>query len=129
MARVLGENPSDHDFNKTLKEIRNTKGGEHVRAFIRDKRLSVGIQILKKGEKYGEPAHPRGEVYYIIRGNARMRVYSKNKKSFKDFKATPGKAIFVPSRAIHNFENVTKDLVFLFIFPGMDDVIEKKKKH
>lgn len=125
MARILGEKPVDFDFNKTLREIRLTKG-EHVRAFIRDKKLSVGIQLLKKGEKYGEPAHPSGEVYYILKGNARMRVYSKNKKSFKDFRAIPGKAIFVPSRAIHNFENVTKDLVFLFIFPGLDDVIKKK---
>jgi len=104
----------DHDTNKYLKKIRG-KSSNRFQAFVRSEKLSMGIQLLKKGEDYGEPHHHNDEVYFILKGHARLHIGG------KDFKASPGMAFFVPRKIIHRFYDVKNELVFLFIFAGKDD--------
>jgi len=73
----------EHDTNKYLKTIRS-KSKNRLETFIRGKKLSLGIQLLKKGEDYGEPAHHNDEVYFILKGRAQLLIGRKN------FKASPG---------------------------------------
>ena len=104
----------EHDTNQYLKTIR-AKSKNRLQTFIRGEKLSIGIQLLKKGEDYGEPHHHNDEVYFILKGHANLHIGE------KDFKVSPGMAFFVPRKIIHRFYNVRKELVFLFIFSGEDE--------
>jgi mannose-6-phosphate isomerase-like protein (cupin superfamily) len=104
-----------HDTNYYLNIIRKKKGLASQKTFLRGKKLSIGIQVLRKGDDYGEPAHRNGEVYFCLSGNATLKIGK------KDFKVSKGMAMYVPSKVIHRFYNVKKEFVFLFIFAGLDD--------
>lgn len=110
MARKLA-----HNTNQYLREIRKKKGLHAQKTFILGKKLSIGIQLLRKGDKYGEPAHKNGEVYYILKGNARLRIGKKH------YKVSPGMAMYIPPKVVHDFYGVKKEFVFLFIFAGLDE--------
>ncbi len=104
-----------HDTNQYLEVLKKRKGTEIYKTFVRGNKLSMGIQILRKGEDYGEPAHKNGEVYYIVKGSATLKIGKKN------YKVSPGMAMHVPPKVVHKFYNVKKELIFLFIFGGLDD--------
>ncbi len=105
-----------HDLKEYEKKLRTSKKTHEVfHTFIRSNKLSIGIQILKKGEDYGEPAHKNGEVYHILKGRAKLKI------GRKVYDVKPGMAMNIPPRVIHNFYDVKKELVFLFIFAGLDD--------
>lgn len=107
-----------HDTSQYLRKIRPMKGPERSKTFIRGKKLSIGIQLMKKGDEYGEPAHHNGEVYFILKGNARLRIGK------KEFKVSQGMAMYVPAKVRHKFYDVRKEFVFLFIFAGLDTSID-----
>jgi mannose-6-phosphate isomerase-like protein (cupin superfamily) len=106
---------SDHNTNKYLREIRKKKGLHALKTFVRGKKLSIGIQLLRKGDDYGEPAHKNGEVYFALKGHATLRIGKKN------YRVSPGMAMYVPPKVLHRFYNVKKEFVFLFIFAGLDE--------
>ena len=108
-------NKFSHDTNQYLEALRKRTGKEIFKTFVRGKKLSMGIQLLKKGEDYGEPAHKNGEIYYIVKGHATLKIGKKN------YEVSPGMAMHVPPKVLHKFYNVKKELVFLFIFGGLDD--------
>ena len=91
------------------------KKDEISKTFIQGKKLSMGIQILKKGEVYGEPAHKNGEVYHILKGNAKLKI------GRKTYNVKPGMAMHVPSKVKHDFFDVRNELVFMYIFAGLDE--------
>ena len=105
-----------HDLKEYEKKLRSSKKTHEIyHTFIRGKKLSMGIQILKKGEDYGEPAHKNGEVYHILKGRAKLSIGK------KVYDVKPGMAMNIPPKVVHNFYNVKKELVFMFIFGGLDD--------
>lgn len=108
-----------HSTEQYTKQIRRKKGLDKQLTFLKVKsktrnKLSMGIQMLVKGDDYMEPAHVNGEVYFVLKGNAKLRIGK------KIFKASPGMALYVPSRVKHRFYDVKKEFVFLFIFAGAD---------
>lgn len=106
----------DYDTNAYLKKIRKKKGLNSQHTFIREKRqISMGIQLLRKGDKYGEPKHRNSEIYFVLKGHARIKMGK------KDFSVSPGMAVFVPPKVPHEFYGVKKEFVFLFIFSGLDE--------
>ena len=104
-----------HDTFQYLEDLRTKKGKEIFKTFVRGNKLSMGIQLLRKGDDYGEPAHKNGEVYYILKGHATLKIDKKN------YEVSPGMAMNIPPKVHHRFYNVKKELVFLFIFGGLDD--------
>lgn len=104
-----------HDTIQYLENLKKKKGKELFKTFVRGNKLSMGIQLLRKGEDYGEPAHKNGEIYYIVKGHATLKIGKKN------YAVSPGTAMHVPPKVLHRFYNVKKELVFLFIFGGLDD--------
>ncbi|MDH3278212.1 MAG: cupin domain-containing protein [Nitrosopumilus sp.] len=104
-----------HDTNQYLEALKKKTGDEKFKTFVRGEKLSMGIQLLKKGDDYGEPAHKNGEIYYIVKGHATLKIGK------KDYEVSPGMAMHIPPKVIHRFYNVKKELVFLFIFGGLDD--------
>ncbi len=106
----------DYNTNSYLRKIRKKKGLDSQQTFIREKRqISMGIQLLRKGDDYGEPAHRNSEIYFVLKGNARLKI------GRRDFAVSPGMAMFVPPRVAHRFYGVKKEFVFLFIFSGLDE--------
>lgn len=105
-----------HDVKSYEKKLRTLKKDHEIfHTFVRGDKLSMGIQILKKGENYGEPAHKNGEIYYILKGKAKLSIGK------KIFNVSPGMAMNIPPKVIHNFYDVKKELVFLFTFGGRDE--------
>ena len=105
-----------HDLVEYEKKLRTSKKTREIfHTFIRSEKLSMGIQILKKGENYGEPAHKNGEVYHILKGRAKLSIGK------KVYDVKPGMAMNIPPKVVHNFYDVKRELVFLFIFAGYDD--------
>ncbi|HUU47708.1 MAG TPA: cupin domain-containing protein [Nitrosopumilaceae archaeon] len=104
-----------HDTFQYLEDLKTKKGKEIFKTFVRGDKLSMGIQLLRKGDDYGEPAHKNGEVYYIVKGHATLMIGKKN------YEVSPGMAMHIPPKVHHRFYNVKKELVFLFIFGGLDD--------
>lgn len=104
-----------HNTNQYYGEIRKKKGLNSQKTFIHGKKLSIGIQMLRKGDDYGEPAHKNGEVYFALKGYATLRIGKKN------YKVLPGMAMYVPPKIVHKFYDVKKEFVFLFIFAGLDE--------
>ena len=105
-----------HDLKEYEKKLRTSKKTKEIyHTFVRGEKLSMGLQILRKGEDYGEPAHKNGEVYHILKGKAKLSIGK------KIFNVSPGMAMNIPPKVHHRFYDVQKELVFLFIFGGLDD--------
>jgi mannose-6-phosphate isomerase-like protein (cupin superfamily) len=79
------------DFNtRTILQGLARKKKPDFHTFIRDGRLSVGVQLLKPDQDYGENAHKHDEVYYIIKGDDNLQLGK------KVFRVSPGKIFLCP---------------------------------
>ncbi len=78
--------------------------------FLRVPQLSAGIYHLDRSALDTQSAHDEDEVYFVLKGNARMIV---------DGKATviqPGSIIYVPADTAHEFVDIEEDLALLVFF-------------
>lgn len=78
--------------------------------FLRVPQLSAGIYHLDRSARDTQSAHDEDEVYFVLKGNARMIV---------DGKATviqPGSIIYVPADTAHEFVDIEEDLALLVFF-------------
>lgn len=115
-----------HNTQQYIKQIRPKKGLKKQLTFLYVKsnpikkgtkgktKLAIGIQMLKKGDEYGEPRHRNGEVYFVLKGQAKLSIGK------QVVKASPGTALLVPAGKPHRFYDVKEEFVFLFIFAGVD---------
>ena len=80
------------------------------REFLRVPQMSAGLYVLAAGAEDKQSPHQEDEVYYVLRGRARMKVAA------EDFEVSGGKAIFVPARVEHRFFDITEELAVLVVF-------------
>lgn len=78
--------------------------------FLRAASLSLGIYRLPAGSMDTQKPHTEDEVYYVVSGNACIRV----REETQPVKA--GSLVFVPARAEHRFFDIAEDLVLLVFF-------------
>lgn len=105
-----------YDTNKYLRKMKKYKTKTPFHIIRRDKKLSVGIQLIKRHGKYDhEENHEHDEIYYILKGEGHLKIGKK-----KPIPLSEGMAYFVPYKTPHTFYSGNKDLVFLFIFNGED---------
>ncbi len=78
--------------------------------FFRAPSMSCGLYELPKGSRDLQSLHTEDEVYYVIRGRARIRVGS------EEHAVRPGTIIFVPALAAHRFHDIQQDLAALVYF-------------
>ena len=78
--------------------------------FLRVPAMSAGLYVLQAGASDKQKPHAEDEIYYVLRGKARMRV------SDDQFEVAPGQIIFVPARADHRFFEITEELALLVFF-------------
>jgi mannose-6-phosphate isomerase-like protein (cupin superfamily) len=78
--------------------------------FLRVPAMSAGVYVLPVGGTDPQKPHSEDELYYVIRGWARMRVGA------EDREVSAGSVIFVEARAEHRFHDIQQELVVLVFF-------------
>lgn len=78
--------------------------------FLKGKNLLTGMYSLQSGEEDKQQPHDTDEVYYVIRGKAKLTADG------KDEIVRPGSVLFVKAGVDHRFIDIEEDLVLLVFF-------------
>jgi len=72
--------------------------------------MSAGVYVLPAGGTDPQKPHREDEMYYVVRGRARMEIGSENAE------VRAGSVIFVESEAEHRFYDIEEELEVLVFF-------------
>lgn len=86
------------------------QSGKLYLEFLRVPDLSMGLYVLKAGEKDPQQPHQEDEVYYIIQGKGKIYVDGED----RDVQA--GSVVYVAKQLEHYFHSITQDLHILVFF-------------
>jgi mannose-6-phosphate isomerase-like protein (cupin superfamily) len=78
--------------------------------FLRVSSMSAGIYVLAPGSTDPQRPHHEDELYYVVRGRARMRVGA------EELEVKAGSVVFVEAKEEHRFFDVSEELVVLVVF-------------
>ena len=78
--------------------------------FLRVPAMSAGIYVLPAGAVDPQHPHHEDELYYVVRGRARMRVGK------EDEAVGAGSVILVEANREHRFFDIMEELVVLVFF-------------
>lgn len=93
-----------------LTEQLQRMGEKRYREFLRVPAMSAGIYVLPAGATDKQTPHQEDEIYYVVRGKARMRLGSEERS------VSVGDVIFVEKKLDHRFFDIAEELVLLVIF-------------
>jgi mannose-6-phosphate isomerase-like protein (cupin superfamily) len=96
---------------------RRAQGGKPYLEFLRVASMSAGLYVLPAGGTDRQIPHREDELYYVIRGRARMRVAS------EEHAVGEGSTIFVAAEVEHGFFEVEEELVVLVFFSPAENEI------
>jgi mannose-6-phosphate isomerase-like protein (cupin superfamily) len=103
--------PADTGFQSAELEqvVRNAKAAAdgYAGEVLRSDLLSVGVYTLPAGGTDDQTPHQEDEVYYAVRGRAKIRVRS------EDHPVQPGSLLFVPAKAEHHFHDIKEELILV----------------
>jgi mannose-6-phosphate isomerase-like protein (cupin superfamily) len=91
-------------------EKQRGQAGKSYLEFLRIPLISAGIYSLPAGATDQQEPHKEDEMYYVVRGRARMRAGS------EDHDVSQGSVIFVAAEVEHRFYNIVEALVVLVFF-------------
>jgi len=97
-------------FDIAQLEGHRKKSGKSYLEFLRVSSLSAGVYVLAAGSTDTQKPHREDEMYYVVRGRARMRIGGEAQA------VTAGSVIFVAANVQHNFFEITEELVVLVFF-------------
>jgi quercetin dioxygenase-like cupin family protein len=97
-------------FQISQLEQQRGQGGKPYLEFLRVAAMSAGLYVLAAGATDPQRPHDEDEIYYVVRGQACMRLGS------EDQPVGDGSVIFVPADVEHRFHDITKELVVLVCF-------------
>jgi mannose-6-phosphate isomerase-like protein (cupin superfamily) len=84
--------------------------------FLRVPAMSAGVYVLPGGGSDPQKPHHEDEMYYVIRGRARMQLGSDHAE------VRPGSVIFVEAELEHRFYDIEEELELLVFFaPAEED--------
>jgi mannose-6-phosphate isomerase-like protein (cupin superfamily) len=78
--------------------------------FLRVPAMSAGVYVLPAGGTDPQKPHREDEMYYVVRGRARMQIGSENAE------VRAGSVIFVEGEAEHQFYDIAEELEVLVFF-------------
>ena len=87
-----------------------TKSGKSYLEFLRVSSLSAGVYVLAAGGTDPQKPHHEDEMYYVVRGRARMRIGGEEQA------VAAGSIIFVAANVQHSFDEIAEELVVLVFF-------------
>jgi mannose-6-phosphate isomerase-like protein (cupin superfamily) len=91
-------------------EKQRGQAGKSYLEFLRIPMMSAGVYTLPTGGTDHQKPHREDEMYYVVRGRARMRAGS------EDHDVSQGSVIFVAAEVEHRFYDITEELVVLVFF-------------
>ena len=97
-----------YELSELLQEQVNS--GRLYLEFINVPSMSVGVYHLPAGGTDPQQPHTEDEVYYIVSGQAMIRVGD------EDRPVSAGSVVFVATEVEHRFHSITEDLVILVFF-------------
>ena len=89
---------------------RRAQGGKPYLEFLRVPALSAGVYALPAEGKDSQSPHKEDELYYVVRGRARIRIGS------EEHEVNEGSVIFVAAGVQHYFHEIKEELVVLVFF-------------
>ena len=107
---------SIHFWQVSPLEGQRAKIDKRYLEFLRVPAMSAGLYVLPAGGSDLQSPHQEDEMYYVVRGKARMRVGTENQP------VGAGSIIFVESRLEHRFYDITEELVVLVFFAPAESV-------
>ncbi len=78
--------------------------------FMRIPSISSGVYTLKKGATDEQTPHTKDEIYYVVKGKAKIRI---GKESYE---VKEGSMVFVEAYKEHQFYDITEDLGVVVVF-------------
>ena len=90
------------------------RAGRSYLEFLRVPAMSAGVYVLPAGAPDPQQPHHEDEIYYVIRGKAKMRLGAGELAEQRSVGA--GNVIFVESGLEHRFFDVEEELVLLVLF-------------
>lgn len=99
-----------HFYRISELEVQRRETGKSYLEFLRVPAMSAGIYALPAGGSDPQKPHQQDEIYYVIRGRARMRVGT------EDQPVAAGGVIFVEAGVEHRFHHIEEDLEILVMF-------------
>jgi mannose-6-phosphate isomerase-like protein (cupin superfamily) len=100
----------DHFFHlDDLDHQRSAKGKLYLE-FLRVPQMSAGVYVLPAGGADPQKPHREDEMYYVVRGRARMQIGSENAE------VRAGSVIFVEAGVEHRFYGIEEELEVLVFF-------------
>ncbi|MGA9355087.1 MAG: cupin domain-containing protein [Terriglobales bacterium] len=104
----------DHFFHiDELARARAVRGKSYFE-FLRVPAMSAGVYVLGAGARDSQKPHHEDEMYYVVRGRARMQIGSGDGAEHAEVRA--GSVIFVEAEREHRFYDVGEDLEVLVFF-------------
>lgn len=100
----------NHFWQVSPLEVQQAKAGKAYLEFLRAPAMSAGIYVLPAGGTDSQSPHQEDEMYYVVRGKARMRVGGESQA------VAAGSVVFVEKREEHRFHDITEELVLLVFF-------------
>ncbi len=97
-----------HRFPDLAKRL--SSGDDLYHEFLRIPPLSAGVYRLAAGSADPQEPHNEDEVYFVVKGRARVRVGE------EDAAVEAGSIVFVGARVEHRFHDITEDLELLVLF-------------
>ena len=96
----------------TLSDVRaaHAQSGSLYHEFLRVPALSAGLYRLRAGADDPQQPHTEDELYYIVEGQARLRVGD------DDTAVEAGSLVFVAADVDHRFHTIIDDLTVLVFF-------------
>jgi len=91
-------------------ESQRQRAGTSYLEFLRIPAMSAGLYTLPPESVDPQKPHGEDEMYYVVRGRARMRVGS------NDQPVSAGSVIFVDREREHSFYDIAEELVVLVFF-------------
>ncbi|HXZ31519.1 MAG TPA: cupin domain-containing protein [Terriglobales bacterium] len=92
-----------------LEKQRNQTGKPYLE-FLRIPEMSAGVYVLPAGGTDWQSPHKEDELYYVVRGKARMNIGA------EDQPVGEGSVIFVASGIEHRFHDISEELMVLVFF-------------
>ena len=82
--------------------------------FLRVPAMSAGVYVLPQGGTDLQKPHGEDEIYYVVRGKAKMQINTEHSPEQRDVR--PGSIIFVEAEAEHRFYDISEELELLVFF-------------
>jgi mannose-6-phosphate isomerase-like protein (cupin superfamily) len=99
------------DFLQTSRlEESQKKSGKRYFEFLRVPAMSAGIYRLTAGATDPQSPHREDELYYVVRGRARMKAGN------EDHAVAAGAVIFIAAGVEHRFYDIEEELSVLVFF-------------